>query len=347
MIGGKVPENEREKVAGATGEPGGGGTAGGEKVSGGAGVGSGLAAVGLKEGSTTSTNQNKELFQKAMNDSKIQDPQTRAAMAAVAEGESGFKMGAEKSYAGTSNDRIRSIFKSKTSKMNDAELTELKKNPEKFFNHVYGGQLGNAKDEGYKFRGRGFIQLTGKGNYEKYGKMAGVDLVKNPELLDDPAIAARVSVEYMKDRTKKGGGDIYDRVARGVGNPVASTEAVKKQAFARNMQSGTFAAGREANLEGIQMAAADPNYGSKLAGINAKMQGATPSKGAVLAESSKKDMVAERDSKTAVSSNQSPAETKKVPGSDDTGGKFGKNQVGNVEPVDARERFKMLFGMVA
>ena len=93
--------------------------------------------------------------------------------------------------------------------------------------------------------------------------------------------------------------------------------------------------------------ATDPNYGSKLAGINAKMQGATPSKGAVLAESSKKDMVAERDSKTAVSSNQSPAETKKVPGSDDTGGKFGKNQVGNVEPVDARERFKMLFGMVA
>ena len=283
-----------------------------------------------------------------MNDAKINDPQMRAAMGAVAEGESHFKMGAEKSYATTSNDRIREVFKSKAGSMNDAKLTALKKDPEKFFNYMYGGRLGNAKDEGYKYRGRGFIQLTGKGNYEKYGKMAGVDLVKNPELLEDPAIAARVSVEYMKDRTKKGGGDIYERVARGVGNPVASTEAVKRQAFARNMQSGTFAPGREANLDGIQMAEAIPQLGATQTSLKgAKMQGAAPTKGAVLAETSKQDKLAERDSRTAMSSSQSPAESKKVAGEDLTSGKNGKNNVGNVEPVDARDRFKMLFGLVA
>lgn len=332
-------------------ESGSGSAQGGEKVSGGAGIGSGLAAVGLKEGSTTSTNQNKELFQKAMNDSKIQDPQMRAAMAAVAEGESGFKMGAEKSYAGTSNDRIRSIFKSKTNRMNDAELTELKKNPEKFFNHVYGGQLGNAKDEGYKFRGRGFIQLTGKGNYEKYGKMAGVDLVKNPELLDDPAIAARVSVEYMKDRTKKGGGDIYDRVARGVGNPVASTEAVKRQAYARNTQSGTFAPGREANLEGIQMAQAEPTNKAALSGneqktLAAQMQPAAPAGGARLDAASRKDAVDERSSRQAIAQNQSSDSSGSKSGSPSKGKEdIDAGSPGNVEPPSSRARFAELYEM--
>ncbi|OEJ13112.1 hypothetical protein BFL38_00680 [Brachyspira hampsonii] len=37
-------------------------------------------------------------------------------------------------------------------------------------NFVYGGRLGNGQDEGYKYRGRGIIQLTGKNNYKNYGK---------------------------------------------------------------------------------------------------------------------------------------------------------------------------------
>lgn len=54
--------------------------------------------------------------------------------------------------------------------------------PEKIAGRVYGGRMGNnLTDEGWKFRGRGFIQLTGKENYTKCGKSIGVDLVANPD----------------------------------------------------------------------------------------------------------------------------------------------------------------------
>lgn len=54
--------------------------------------------------------------------------------------------------------------------------------PEKIANKVYGGRMGNnTAGEGWKFRGRGFIQLTGKENYTKCGKSIGVDLVTNPD----------------------------------------------------------------------------------------------------------------------------------------------------------------------
>ena len=58
--------------------------------------------------------------------------------------------------------------------------------PEKIASRVYGSRLGNGDEtskEGWKFRGAGFIQLTGKDNFKKFGDFIGVDLVKNPELV--------------------------------------------------------------------------------------------------------------------------------------------------------------------
>lgn len=65
-------------------------------------------------------------------------------------------------------------------------------------NRVYGGRMGNAKDEGYKYRGRGLIQLTGKDNYAKYGKIVGMDLVGNPDMAGDLATAADIAAAYYK-----------------------------------------------------------------------------------------------------------------------------------------------------
>jgi hypothetical protein len=162
-------------------------------------------------------------------------------MAAVIEGESRFGIKSESSYATTSNARIREVFKSKFGRMSDGQINQLKADPEKFFNYVYGGQLGNAPNEGYLYRGRGFIQLTGKANYKRYGDMIGVDLVKNPDLIStNPEIAAKVSVVYMKDRRKSG--DTYSSIARGVGHAVRGTEEVKIAAYQRNLQSGEFGA---------------------------------------------------------------------------------------------------------
>ena len=68
-------------------------------------------------------------------------------------------------------------------------------------NTLYGGRYGNAQDEGYKYRGRGLIQITFKANYEKYGGLAGVDIVNNPEMANDPEVATKVAVAYLKSKS--------------------------------------------------------------------------------------------------------------------------------------------------
>jgi putative chitinase len=60
------------------------------------------------------------------------------------------------------------------------------RNPEKIASRIYASRMGNGDEttkEGYKFRGRGFIQLTGKENYTAFGKSINQDLVSNPDLV--------------------------------------------------------------------------------------------------------------------------------------------------------------------
>ena len=62
-------------------------------------------------------------------------------------------------------------------------------NPEMIANKVYGGRadLGNTEDgDGWRFHGRGVIQLTGRANYKTCGDAIGVDLINAPELLLEP-----------------------------------------------------------------------------------------------------------------------------------------------------------------
>ncbi|MBD2777234.1 glycoside hydrolase family 19 protein [Iningainema tapete] len=74
---------------------------------------------------------------------------------------------------------------------------------ESYFTKNYEGRsdLGNIyPGDGAKYHGRGFIQLTGRNNYEIYGKRFGVDLVNNPDLALDRTIAAKVLAAYFVDR---------------------------------------------------------------------------------------------------------------------------------------------------
>jgi putative chitinase len=73
--------------------------------------------------------------------------------------------------------------------------------PELIANLVYSGRMGNGpaeSGEGWKYRGRGLKQLTGKYNYEKCGKDLGVDFVGNPDLLLEPIYAVRSAGWFWK-----------------------------------------------------------------------------------------------------------------------------------------------------
>jgi len=67
------------------------------------------------------------------------------------------------------------------------EVAKLyERQPEKIGNHVYCNRNGNgseASGEGYKFRGRGYIQLTGKVNYQAFSTSIGEDCVASPDLV--------------------------------------------------------------------------------------------------------------------------------------------------------------------
>ena len=67
------------------------------------------------------------------------------------------------------------------------------RNPKKIANKVYADRMGNrneASGDGYRFRGRGCIQLTGHANYFHAGKALGVDFVMEPDLVATPKYAA-------------------------------------------------------------------------------------------------------------------------------------------------------------
>ena len=63
----------------------------------------------------------------------------------------------------------------------------------------YDGILGNRENtnDWYDYRGRGFVHITGRENYDKMGKIFGIDLLNNPDLAADPKIAAKIAVHGM------------------------------------------------------------------------------------------------------------------------------------------------------
>ena len=148
----------------------------------------------------------------------ITNPYAQIAILGVIGKESNYIPKIENGYGNTSPERIRKIFGSRVSDLSDDQIHQIKKVAEKFFDLVYGPgdktgksqKYGNsAPGDGWKYRGRGFNQLTFKGSYEKMQKILDskgklnkqVNIVTNPGVLDDPEVAAELAVLFFLSRS--------------------------------------------------------------------------------------------------------------------------------------------------
>lgn len=85
-----------------------------------------------------------------------------------------------------SADRLLVVFPKYFKNINEANA--YARNPKKIASRVYANRYGNsdeASQDGYLYRGRTFVQLTFKANYEAFGKAVGEDFVKNPDLVNE------------------------------------------------------------------------------------------------------------------------------------------------------------------
>lgn len=99
-----------------------------------------------------------------------------------------------------SRERLLTIF---GNRVTPAEATQLANKPEAIANHVYANKNGNgnkASGDGWRYRGSGFIQLTGRGNFRDRGAEIDMDLEGNPELARTPEPGFSAALAYWKAR---------------------------------------------------------------------------------------------------------------------------------------------------
>jgi len=120
------------------------------------------------------------------------------------------------------------------------------KNPIALANYAYKNTDGNSQEgDGWKYRGRGWIQHTGKAQYEAISKYAGVDLISNPDLLNDPIIASKALMWFFFNYKKLKPNDLEDisKVNRAIGfsDPTGKKAELRAQealAFQTKFESG-------------------------------------------------------------------------------------------------------------
>jgi predicted chitinase len=92
---------------------------------------------------------------------------------------------------------VRSARREGLQVLEAARLDALQGRPQRLAELMYGERMGNTEPaDGYTYRGRGYIQLTGKDNYRAAGEALGLDLVGNPGLAAEPGHASRIAVWF-------------------------------------------------------------------------------------------------------------------------------------------------------
>jgi predicted chitinase len=212
----QMAEREVVKARIAESQAGGGGGSAAPAPSGGAAPASSGGASAPAASETTpsakppqdqNVKENLTEISKALRKAGVTDDNYLKAVLGNVMKESGGKMvGEQMDYSNTSNDRIRKIFGDRVKGKSDEEINKMKATKESWAEAMYGhgtveGRgMGNVEPgDGWKYRGRGFIQLTGKKQYaDASAAIFGDDrLVKNPEMVNHPSVAAEVVAWYM------------------------------------------------------------------------------------------------------------------------------------------------------
>lgn len=218
----------------------------------------------------------------------MNDPEYVKAVLGNVMKESGGKVVNENlDYSGTDNARIRKIFGSRASGKSDEELSAIKKDPSKMGEMMYGKDteigrsMGNTEiGDGFKYRGRGFIQITGKSMYAQCSQaLFGDDrLVKNPDLINDPKVATQAAAWYMestqKSMARKMGIDLTKKLdkeaaAQLATSQIAGRDVTKGGDYLKNEVMGKV----RANMDSAAVATAAAGGGATpVAGANGKVQ---------------------------------------------------------------------------
>jgi putative chitinase len=98
-------------------------------------------------------------------------------------------------------ERLDAIFSAVRGSADARDL--IRRGPEAIANRVYANRLGNggeASGDGWRYRGSGYKQLTGRSNYREIGRIVQLDLEGDPELAREPRAAARVAFAFWDAR---------------------------------------------------------------------------------------------------------------------------------------------------
>ncbi|HZU34768.1 MAG TPA: glycoside hydrolase family 19 protein [Gemmataceae bacterium] len=158
----------------------------------------GLAANGIHN---PMAQANASTVLQALKDNGITSKRAQANILAQVNAECGFMPRTEGNYSASTllkyygPQQTRNKVRFQT--LQDAQAV-VNQGPEAVFEKIYGGRMGNtAPGDGYKYRGRGYIQLTGKDNYRRVGAAIGENLVSNPDRANDPKVATKVLLNFL------------------------------------------------------------------------------------------------------------------------------------------------------
>lgn len=175
----------------------------------------------------------------AMTAFTINTPKRAAAFLAQAAHESiGFTR-LQENLSYSTPERLVEVFKNRFNGLADA--AQYLRQPEKLANRVYANRLGNGDEpsgDGWRFRGRGLFQLTGRANYMAAGDGLGTDYKANPDLVAEPPDAAFTAAWYWAVGNLNAMADVgqIDVITRHINGPAMLGADERRALYQRFLQ---------------------------------------------------------------------------------------------------------------